>query len=75
MFFGFGKLHRVVRAVKNVSLELFQGETLGIVGESGVGKTTFVNLLLGLLKPSGGKILLDQKEITNNYITICFKFN
>ena len=51
---------------KNLNFKIKKGSAIGIVGESGVGKTTFVNLLLGLLKPSGGKILLDQKEITNN---------
>jgi len=51
---------------KNLNFQIEKGSAIGIVGESGVGKTTFVNLLLGLLKPSGGKILLDQKEITND---------
>ena len=50
---------------KNLNFRIKKGSAIGIVGESGAGKTTFVNLLLGLLKPSKGKILLDQKEITN----------
>lgn len=51
---------------KNLNFRIKKGSAIGIVGESGAGKTTFVNLLLGLLKPSEGKILLDQKEITND---------
>lgn len=51
---------------KNLNFRIKKGSAIGIVGESGAGKTTFVNLLLGLLKPSEGKILLDQKEITSD---------
>ena len=48
---------------KNLNFEIKKGSAVGIIGESGVGKTTLVNLLLGLLKPNKGKIILDQKEI------------
>jgi peptide/nickel transport system ATP-binding protein len=49
------------QALKNVSLDLHQGETVGIVGESGCGKTTLGRTLLGLIKPSGGEIRLNGK--------------
>ena len=48
---------------KNLNFEIKKGSAVGIVGESGVGKTTLVNILLGLLKPINGKIILDQEEI------------
>jgi peptide/nickel transport system ATP-binding protein len=62
-----GLLHRethLVRAVDNVSFEVFKGETLGLVGESGCGKTTLSRMLLGLIPSSNGKIqfMLDSAD-------------
>jgi peptide/nickel transport system ATP-binding protein len=53
----FGRGAHTVRAVSNVSLDLWPGETLGLVGESGSGKTTFAHLLLGLIEPDRGSVL------------------
>ena len=49
-----------------VNLEIKVGETIGIIGGSGEGKSTFVDLLNGLYEPTGGKILVDNKKIQNN---------
>jgi len=51
-----------VRAVDGVSLEIRQGETLGLVGESGCGKTTTIMEIMNLLKPQQGKIVVLGKE-------------
>ena len=62
-----GVLNRVynyVKAVDNVSLEVFEGETLGLVGESGCGKTTLGRSILRLAEPTGGKVWFDGIEVT-----------
>ncbi|MBI1779622.1 MAG: ABC transporter ATP-binding protein [Proteobacteria bacterium] len=53
---GFFRPHRVVEAVKNVSLTIRKGETLGLVGESGSGKTTVGRCLVRLIEADGGAI-------------------
>ena len=55
---------RFVRAVSDVSLEVFEGETFGLVGESGCGKSTLANTTLGIQKVDSGKIFFDGQELT-----------
>ena len=50
----------------NLNLEIKIGETVGIFGDSGSGKSSFINLLIGLLKPDSGKILVNDKDIHSN---------
>ncbi len=56
-----GQLH----AVDGVNFEIEEGKTLGIVGESGCGKSTTGRAILKLIQPTGGKIIFDGKDITN----------
>ena len=56
---------RPVIAVDGVTLTVHRGETLGLVGESGSGKSTIGNVVLGLVKPRGGRVRFDGHDITN----------
>jgi peptide/nickel transport system ATP-binding protein/oligopeptide transport system ATP-binding protein len=60
----FSRVSGQVRAVEGVSLRIGHGETLGLVGESGCGKTTVGRTALKLLEPSAGRIFVDGAEIT-----------
>ncbi len=53
-----------VTAIREFSLELNQGEILGLIGPNGSGKTTLVNLITGFVKPNSGEVLFRQKKIT-----------
>jgi oligopeptide/dipeptide ABC transporter ATP-binding protein len=54
---------KTVSAVNNVALKIYKGETLGLVGESGCGKSTFADMLAGLLKPDDGEVLYRDENI------------
>ena len=50
-------------AVENLSLDIYHGEFLGLIGHTGSGKSTLIQHLNGLLKPTGGRVLLDGEDI------------
>lgn len=59
----FGKVEDYVKAVDNVSFDVFKGETLGLVGESGCGKTTLGRSILRLIEPTGGEIKYKGEDL------------
>lgn len=61
----FGKPLRYLKAVDDVSFTLERGKTIGVVGESGCGKTTLGRTILKLYEPDGGKIFFEGQELTH----------
>ena len=62
-------------AVKNISFNLNQNEIIGILGPNGCGKTTTIGMILGLLKPTAGKILINGIEIENKRVELLENLN
>lgn len=60
--FHVGK-NQILKAVEDISLDIYQGETLGLVGESGCGKSTFGRTVIQLYEPTDGKVIYDGREI------------
>lgn len=58
------KVYRGRTVVKNISVEVKQGEIVGLLGPNGAGKTTSFYMIVGLIKPDAGKIYLDNLDIT-----------
>ena len=55
------KTYKENQAVKNISFKVNRNEIIGLLGPNGCGKTTTITMILGLLKPSEGKVLINQK--------------
>ncbi|KUL20214.1 LPS export ABC transporter ATP-binding protein [Chlorobium limicola] len=61
---GLKKIYNRREVVKSSTLEVKQGEIVGLLGPNGAGKTTTFYMIVGLVRPDGGKVMLDGREIT-----------
>ena len=62
---GLLKRDASLTAVSNVSFDIYEGEIVGLLGESGCGKTTLSRMIMHLIKPTSGQIVLDGEEVQN----------
>ena len=69
------KIYNGVEAVKSISFTIKRNEIIGLLGPNGCGKTTTIGMILGLLKPSSGKVLIDNQDIEKNRVDILKKIN
>ena len=72
---GLSKNYNGKDAVRDISFELNQNEIIGILGPNGCGKTTTIGMILGLLKPSKGKVLINEIEIENHRVDLLNNLN
>ena len=60
------KRYGTLTAVKNLSLQVFEGQVFGLLGPNGAGKTTSINMICGLLKPDSGQVLIHGRPINDH---------
>ena len=61
----YGRNKRYVKALEDVNLSIYRQETLGVVGESGCGKTTLGRVMLFLVQPTSGQVIFDGRDLTS----------
>ena len=69
------KTYKLKKAVSNISFKIKENEIIGLLGPNGCGKTTTIGMILGLLKPTSGKVLINGMDIEKNKISILHKMN
>ena len=69
------KFYKNKLAVDNINFEVNENQIIGLLGPNGCGKTTTIAMILGLLKPSSGKVLINKKNIENYRINLLHKMN
>ena len=72
---GLSKVYKNNDAVKNISFKVKKNEIIGILGPNGCGKTTTIGMILGLLKPTNGKVLINKIEIESNRVDVLKNLN
>ena len=69
------KSYKNNKAVQNISFNVGENEIIGLLGPNGCGKTTTIAMILGLLKPTSGKILINKKNIEDHRIELLHQMN
>ena len=69
------KNYQKKEAVKDINFTIGENEILGLLGPNGCGKTTTIAMMLGLLKPTKGKVIIHGKDIEINRISLLHKMN
>ena len=72
---GLSKIYNKKEAVKNISFKINKNQILGILGPNGCGKTTTIGMILGLLKPTKGKVLINGYEIETKRVDLLNTLN
>ena len=72
---GLSKIYNKKEAVKNISFKVNKNEIIGILGPNGCGKTTTIGMILGLLKPTKGRVLINGIEIEKNRVDLLNNLN
>tara|TARA_B110001452_G_scaffold264497_1_gene267592 strand:+ start:1113 stop:1850 length:738 start_codon:yes stop_codon:yes gene_type:complete len=69
------KSYKSNEAVKNINFKISENEIIGLLGPNGCGKTTTIGMILGLLKPTSGKVLINGLNIEEHKISLLHKMN
>ena len=69
------KIYNLKKAVNNLNFKIGENQMIGLLGPNGCGKTTTIGMILGLLKPTSGKVLINGLDIENNKISVLNKMN
>jgi ABC-2 type transport system ATP-binding protein len=69
------KKYNKTLAVKNVSFKINKGTIIGLLGPNGSGKSTTIGMMLGLIKPTSGTVIINQKNIENHRTNLLEKMN
>ncbi|MDC0642107.1 ABC transporter ATP-binding protein [Candidatus Pelagibacter sp.] len=69
------KSYKSKQAVNNINFKINENEIVGLLGPNGCGKTTTIGMMLGLLKPTSGKVLINGMDIEKNKISLLHKMN
>ena len=72
---GLSKIYNIKEAVKNVSFKVNRNEIIGLLGPNGCGKTTTIAMILGLLKPTIGKVLINGTEMESQRVNLLSQLN